>query len=134
MKADPAIVSNVPLANERLVGRDWARASAQADLPGPNGRRLTLTRPGGVGKTLLARKIHADLRSNLEAAMDGLRGARSPYNLAYARYLLGFVTQRQGDHAATLVALGRPERAARLLAAAAPIRESLAAPLPPPRH
>jgi DNA-binding CsgD family transcriptional regulator len=97
----------------------------------------------------------------LEEAISGLRDARNPYHLAYALYLLGFVAQRGGDHAATishfteslaicrdlgdtlgyaqcieglaptLVALGSAAQAARLLAAAASMRESLAAPLRP---
>jgi DNA-binding CsgD family transcriptional regulator len=161
MKAHPVAVANIPLTHERLVGRDWERAYAWAVLTGPTGQLLTLTGPGGVGKTLLARKIQADLGSDLQAAIDGLRGARDPYTLAYAHYHLGFVTQHRGDHPLTLahfaealalcrdlgdtlglaqccegmapalVALGQPERAARLLAAAEPVRQALAVPLPP---
>jgi non-specific serine/threonine protein kinase len=161
MKAHPGAVANVPLTNESLVGRDWERVYAWAVFTGPNGRIPTLTGPGVVGKTLRTRKIQADLGSDLEAAIDGLRGTRDPHNLAYAHYLLGFVTQNRGDHAATLahfaealalcldlgdtlwlaqccermasmlIALGRPNRAVRLLAAAGAIRHALAAPLPP---
>jgi hypothetical protein len=164
MKAHPRAVANVPPANESLVGRNWERAFPVAVLTGPNGRRLTLTWPEGVRKTLLARKIQADLGPDLEAAMDGLRGARRPYNLAHDHYLLGIFPQRRGDHAASLayfglalalcrdlgdtlglaqccegmtptpVALGWPERAARLPAAAESIRQTLAAPLPPQRQ
>ena len=84
----------------------------------------------------------------------------SRYWLGYAVYLRGFVAREAGDHpgaladfaealgicrnlgdrlgyaqcfeglAPSLVALGMPERAVRLLAAAAPIREALSAPLP----
>src|SRR5215213_4704346 len=148
MNAHSVAVANVPLTNESLVGRDWERACAWAVFTGPNGRIPTPGGTGGVGKTLLTRKTQADLGPDLEAAIDGLRGAREPYNLAYAHYLLGFVTQSRGDHAATLahfaealahcrdlsdtlglaqccegmaptlIALGRPMHAVRLLAAA----------------
>jgi hypothetical protein len=106
--------------------------------------------------------MQAEPGSDLEAAIDKLREARNPCNLAYTHGLLRFVTQSRGDHAAilaratetlalfrdcgntfglaqcregmapTLVAPGRPERAARALAVAGPIRQTLVAPLPPP--
>jgi hypothetical protein len=106
--------------------------------------------------------MQAEPGADLEAAFDRLRGARIPYDRAHAHDLLQFVTQNRGDHAATLahanetlvlcrglghtlglaqccqgmvstlVAVGRLARAARALAVAEPIRQTLAAPLPPP--
>jgi predicted ATPase/DNA-binding CsgD family transcriptional regulator len=97
----------------------------------------------------------------LEEGVALLRNCGSPYRLAYAHYLLAFVIQIRGDHRAaidtfaeslrycrdlgdrlgfaqcfegmapSLVALGYHERAARLLGAAAGLRDQLAAPLPP---
>src|SRR5262245_30012009 len=53
----------VPLALTSLVGRDREVATSRARLAGSGGLRLlTLTGPGGVGKTRLALRIAAELR------------------------------------------------------------------------
>lgn len=161
MKAHPKAVANLPITNERLADREWDQACVWTVRTGQNDRLLTLTGRRGVGKEFLPREIRAALGPDLGAALDGRRGTRNPGNLAYEHHFLGFITRRRGAHvsalahfaealalywdlghtlsvaqcyegmAPSLVAVGRPACAARLLAAAESIRRKLAAPLAP---
>jgi predicted ATPase/DNA-binding CsgD family transcriptional regulator len=114
-----------------------------------------------LGSAVKDRGDFGSARSLLEEGVALARELGNPYRLGYTLYMLAFVTQAQGDHTATvatfaeslaccrdvgdqlgfaqcfegmapsLVALGVPALAARLLGAAEAIRGALATPLPP---
>src|SRR5689334_8506912 len=56
--------SNLPAALTSLIGREREVVSAQKLLARPDVRLLTLTGPGGVGKTRLGLQIAADFAAN----------------------------------------------------------------------
>ncbi|HEY4386837.1 MAG TPA: AAA family ATPase, partial [Ktedonobacteraceae bacterium] len=58
-----------PLALTQLIGRDGQRHAIAALLMQPEVRLITLTGPGGIGKTSLALSIAHDLQ---EAFADGV--------------------------------------------------------------
>jgi non-specific serine/threonine protein kinase len=59
--ASSSLAGEVPIPRTRLIGRDAERAAARASLLEENVALLTLTGPGGVGKTRLALAIAQDV-------------------------------------------------------------------------
>ena len=57
----PSLVQNVPASLTPLIGREQARVSLSTLLRRPDVRFVTLTGPGGVGKTCLAWHVASDL-------------------------------------------------------------------------
>jgi non-specific serine/threonine protein kinase len=114
-----------------------------------------------LGSAVNDRGDHGAARELLEEGVAIARGRGNPYRLGYTLYMLAFVARAQGDHTKTvatfaesltccrdvgdqlgfaqcfegmapsLIALGAPALAARLLGAAESIRRTLATPLPP---
>src|SRR3954465_2900138 len=70
-----SLVSRTP-----LIGREFERAFAQSALARPDVRFLTLTGPGGIGKTRLALELTAELASayNDSAHVVNLEGLIDP--------------------------------------------------------
>jgi predicted ATPase/DNA-binding CsgD family transcriptional regulator len=68
-EAEPALKHNLPVQLTPLIGREQESAQAVALLRRPEVRLLTLTGPGGVGKTRLALQVAAGL---LEDFSDGV--------------------------------------------------------------
>src|SRR5215212_8024553 len=58
---DGAVKPTTPISPPPLIGRERERAWVRATLQQPSVRLLTLTGPGGVGKTRLARVLTAEL-------------------------------------------------------------------------
>jgi predicted ATPase/DNA-binding CsgD family transcriptional regulator len=115
---------------------------------------------GFLGSVVSARGDHATAEQLLDEGIALLRGGGNPYRLGYVLYLRAAVARAMDEHplaldlltesleicrdvgdrlgyaqcgeglAASLVALGEPARAARLLGAATRMREELRAPLP----
>jgi predicted ATPase len=61
--ASSSIAGELPIPRTRLIGREAERAAARAALLEENVALLTLTGPGGVGKTRLSLAIAHDLAS-----------------------------------------------------------------------
>ncbi len=61
--ASSSLAGELPIPRTRLIGREAERAAARASLLEENDALLTLTGPGGVGKTRLALAIAHDLTS-----------------------------------------------------------------------
>jgi predicted ribonuclease YlaK len=66
---EPAPIHNLPVQLTQLIGREQESAQAVALLRRPEVGLLTLTGPGGVGKTRLALQVATDL---LEDFADGV--------------------------------------------------------------
>ena len=103
---EPAPIHNLPVQLTQLIGREQESAQAVALLRRPEVRLLTLTGPGGVGKTRLALQVATDL---LEDFADGV----SFVSLASIRepdLVLPALAQTFGLKETTrLVAIGTPE-------------------------
>src|ERR1700688_3051549 len=69
VKPKQALRSNLPAQLTSFIGREQEVAQACARLLRPDVRLLTLTGPGGVGKTRLALQIATDL---LDDFADGI--------------------------------------------------------------
>src|SRR5215218_10272073 len=59
--ASPLLAGSVPISRTRLIGRETVRAAARSLLLDEAVPLLTLTGPGGVGKTRLALVIAQDV-------------------------------------------------------------------------
>jgi len=62
--ASPLLAGSVPISRTRLIGRETVRAAARSLLLDEAVPLLTLTGPGGVGKTRLALVIAGDVASS----------------------------------------------------------------------
>ena len=68
--ADPAFRTHLPRPLDALLGREREVAEIQALLVRPEVRLLTLTGPGGVGKTRLALAAAAELEADFAAGVS----------------------------------------------------------------
>ncbi|MEK7470353.1 MAG: tetratricopeptide repeat protein [Planctomycetota bacterium] len=55
-RTESALLTNIPRESNAFVGREAELREVQALLPTPAGRLVTLTGPGGIGKSRLARR------------------------------------------------------------------------------
>ena len=142
---DPEPAAHLPIAPTPLIGRASDVASVAAMLSGAGGRLVTLVGPGGVGKTRLVLEIARSMAGELHDgaaivrhAIADLARERGDRTEATARYRENLAVYRGLGAAAgiadslTGMALGLAdgaglERAVRVLAAAAAIRDGLGA-------
>ena len=94
-----ADVAGVPVPLTSLVGRESELAKARTLLDRPNVRLLTLTGPGGIGKTSVALHLAADLAGNFRdgVCFVALEAVRDPALVAAAIAQAVNVQPRPGD-------------------------------------